>query len=147
MIEMTEALRSMANETAVGPDSLPVELLKLDDPDILEHFHSILLAVWREGEVPQQWKDATDEVLHKTKDSSNCGNNRGITLVPHTGNVLLKTVASGLSDHCEAGGIPREQQCSFRTPRSTVDMLFVMRRPQELGQQNKIPLYLSASST
>ena len=39
MIEMTEAIRGMANEKkAVGPDSLPAELLKLDDPDILQHF-------------------------------------------------------------------------------------------------------------
>ena len=77
MIEIREAIQSMANEKAVGPDSLPAELLKLYDPDILQHFHSIILAVWTEGEVPQQWKDATIKVLHK-KDRSDCGNYGGI---------------------------------------------------------------------
>jgi len=142
MIEMTEAIRSMANEKAVGPDSLPAELLKLDDPDILQHFHSILLAVWREGEVPQQWKDATIKVLHKKKDRSDCGNYRGIALVSHAGKVLLKIVAHRLSGHCETGGILPEEQCGFRPGRSTVDMLFVMRRLQELGRRRKIPLYM-----
>ena len=142
MIEMTEAIRSMANEKAVGPDSLPAELLKLDDPDILQHFHSILLAVWREGEVPQQWKDATIKVLHKKKDRSDCGNYRGIALVSHAGKVLLKIVAHRLSGLCEAGGILPEEHCGFRPGRSTVDMLFVMRRLQELGRRKKIPLYM-----
>ena len=53
MIEMTAAIKSKANEKAVGPDSLPAELLKLDDPVVLGHFHSILLPVWRKGDVPQ----------------------------------------------------------------------------------------------
>ena len=32
--------------------------------------------------------------------------------------------------------------CSFRPARSTIDMLFVVRRLQELGRQRKIPLYM-----
>ena len=81
MIEMRGAIRSMANEKTVGPDS--VELLKLDDPDILQQIHSILSAVWREGEVPQQWKDATIKVLHKKKGRSDCSNYREIAPVSH----------------------------------------------------------------
>ena len=42
MIAMTEAIRSMANEKAAGPGSLPADLLKLDDPDLLQHFLSIM---------------------------------------------------------------------------------------------------------
>ena len=103
MIEITEAIRSMANEKAVGPDSVLAELLNLDDPDILQHSHSILLAVWREGQVPQQWKDAMIKVLHKKKDRSDCGNYRGIALVSHAGKVLLKIVAHRLSGHSRPG--------------------------------------------
>ena len=92
--------------------------------------------------MPQQWKDATIKVLHKKKDRSDCGTYRGIALVSHAGKVFLKIVAHRLSGHCETGGILPEEQCGFRPGRSTVDMLFVMRRLQELGRRRKIPLYM-----
>jgi hypothetical protein len=54
----------------------------------------------------------------------------------------LKIVASRLSNYCEARGILPEEQCGFRPARSTIDMLFVVRRLQELGRERKIPLYM-----
>ena len=47
--ETQKAVRVMANWKAPGADSLPVELLKLDDPTrepvVLKHFHAILVRV------------------------------------------------------------------------------------------------------
>ena len=65
-----------------------------------------------------------------------------ISLVAHSGKLLLKMVASRLSNYCEAKGILPEEQCGFRPARSTVDMLLVVRRLQELGRARKIPLYI-----
>ena len=98
--------------------------------------------MWRTGEVPQRWKDATIKVLYKKKDHSDCNNYRGISLVAHSGKALLKMVASRLRNYCEAKGILPEEQCGFRPARSTIDMLFVVRRLQELGRARKIPLYM-----
>ena len=83
--------------------------------------------MWRTGDVPQQWKDATIKVLHKKKDRSDCNNYRGISLVAHSGKVPLHMVASRLSNYYEAEGILPEKQCGFRPVRSTVDMLCVVR--------------------
>ena len=67
--ETQKAVRAMANWKAPGADSLPVEILKLDDPTrkpvVLKHFHAILVRLWRGEEIPQEWKDATIKVLHK----------------------------------------------------------------------------------
>ena len=63
-------------------------------------------------------------------------------LLPTQAKVLLKMVASRLSNYCEAKGILPEEQCSFRPARSTIDMLFVVRRLQELGRAREIPLYM-----
>ena len=105
-------------------------------------FHHVHVDVWIAGEVPQQRKDAVIKVLHKKKDSTDCNNYRGISLVAHAGKVLLKIVASRLSNYCEDRGILLKEQCGFRPARSTVDMQFVMRRLQELGRERKIPLYM-----
>ncbi|MEP5376703.1 MAG: hypothetical protein ABJQ14_13080 [Hyphomicrobiales bacterium] len=76
MDEMTE----ISNWKALGQDRLPAKLIKLD--------HSVFT----------QWKDAIIKVLHKKKDRTDCNNYRGISLVAHAGKVLLKIVASRLSN-------------------------------------------------
>ena len=128
----------------VGPDGLPAELLKVlaGGESTLVKFHDIIVAVWRGGGVPQQWKDATIEVLHKKKDRAECGNYRGISLVAHAGKVLLKVIAGRLNDYCERENILPEEQCGFRPQRSTVDMMFVVRRLQELARKKDTSLYM-----
>ena len=134
--ETKKALRSIAYGKAIGSDELPVELLKLglfdSSHEILLAFPGIIVAVWMTGEVSQEWKDATNNVLHKKKDRAECSNYRGLSLVAHAGKVLLKTVANRLRDFCEEAGILPEEQCGFRPQRSTIDMMFVVRRLQEL---------------
>ena len=134
----------MANGKAMGLDELPAELLKLG---LSDSFHEILLAfydiigvVWMTGEVPQDWKDATINVLHKQKDRTECSNYRGLSLVAHAGKVLLKIVANRLGDFCEEAGIVPEEQCGFRPQRSTTDTMFVVRRHQELGRTSNTSL-------
>ena len=98
--EIATAMKEMANAKAVGPDGLPAELLKLglkQDRTILRELHRLTILIWRQGKVPQQWKDAVITVLHKKGDKTECGNYRGISLVSHAGKVLLKVVARRLS--------------------------------------------------
>ena len=129
----------------MGPDELPAELLKLglqQDRTILLEFHRLTTLIWREGKVPQQqWKYAIITVLHKKGDKTECGNYRGISLVSHAGKVLLKVVARRLSAYCEAKGLLPEEQCGFRPNLSTTDMMFVVRRLQEIGRKAGVSLF------
>ena len=144
--KVEEAIRALANRKAVGPDGPPAELLEVlaDERGLhtLGTFHDIILAVRRGGGVPQQWKDATIKVLHKKKYRTECGNYRGISLVAHAGKVLLKVIAGRLSDYCKGKNTFPEEQCGFRHQRSTVEMMFVVRRLQELARKGDNPLYL-----
>ena len=83
------------------------------------------------GVVSQQWNDATIKVLHKTNDRTESSNYRGISLVAHAGEVLLLVFAHRLSDYCKREGILPEEKCSFTPERSTIDMMFEVRRLQE----------------
>ncbi|CAB1103436.1 unnamed protein product [Ectocarpus sp. CCAP 1310/34] len=104
-------------------------MLKLDDDDeeaiVLEHLRDILV-----------------EVLDKKGDRSNYNNFRGILLLSHVGKVPMKIITNRLSAFCETNNILPEEQCGFRPGRSTIDMMFVVRRLQELGRRRKIPLYM-----
>ena len=58
--ETKNALRSMANGKAMGPDELPAELLKLglsdSSDEILLAFHDIIVAVWMTGKYRKSGK-------------------------------------------------------------------------------------------
>ena len=143
--EIATAMKAMANAKAVGPDGLPAELLKLglqQDWAILRELHRLTILTWRQGEVPQQWKDSVITVLHKKGDKTESGNYRGISLVSHAGKVLLNLVARRLSAYCEAKGLLPEEQCGFRPDRSTTDMMFVVRRLQEVGRKARVPVHM-----
>ena len=82
------------------------------------------------------------QVLFKKHDPYECGNYRGISLGSHAGKVVLKIIANRLSTYCEWKGILPEAQCGFRPGRSTVDMMFVVRRLQELAREKNLPVYM-----
>ena len=143
--EIARAMKAKGNAEAVEPDGLPAELLKLglqQDRTILRALHRLTILVWRQGKIPQQWKDAVITVLHKKGDKTECGNYRGISLVSHAGKVLLAVVARRLSAYCEAKGLLPEKQCGFRLDRSTTDMMFVVCRLQEVGRKVEVSLHM-----
>ena len=144
MQELKDAIRSLANGKAIGPDGVSVELFKITlngYPALRRRLLDIVVRIWRGGVVPQQWKDAIIMVLHKKKDRPECGNYRDILLVTHAGKILLKIIARRLSEYCERVGILPEEQTDFRPNRSTTDMMFVIRRLQELARKKRIPMY------
>ena len=143
--ELADAIRSLANGRAVGPDGVSVELFKIPlnvDPALRRRLLDIVVSTWRGSEVLQQWKYAIIMILHKKKDRTECGNYRGISLVAHACKMLLKIIARRLSEYCERVGILPEEQSGFRANRSTTDMMFMIRRLQELARKKRIPLYV-----
>ena len=142
--ESATAMKAMANAKAVGPNGPPAELLKLglqQDRTILLELHRLTILIWRQGKVPQQWKDVVITVLHKKGDKTECGTYRGISLVSHAGKVLLKGVARRLSAYCGAKGLLPEEQCGFRPDRWTTDMMFVVCRLQEVRRKASVSLH------
>ena len=143
--ELKDAIRSLANGKAVGSDEVSVELFKITlngNPALRWRLFDIVVRIWSGGEVPQQWKDASIMVLHKKKDRTECGNYRGILLVAHAGKILPKFIARRSSEYCERVGILPEEPSGFQPNRSTTDMMFVIRRIQELARKKRIPLYV-----
>ena len=144
--EIATAIKAMANAKVVGPDGLPAELLKLglqQDRTILLELHRLTTLIWRKGKVPQQqWKDVIITLLHKKGDKMESKNHRGNSLVSHAGKVLLDVVARRLSAYCEVKGLLPKEQCGCQPDRSTTDMMFVVRRLQEIGRKAGVSLFM-----
>ena len=148
--ELTNAIRSLANGKAVGPDGVPLSCSRLPStiiPPCAGDYSISSFVFGGGGEVPQQGKYVVILVLYKTKDRTECGNHWDMSLVAHAGKILQKIIGRRHSEFYERVGILQEEQSGFRPNRSTTDMLFVIRRLQELARKKRTPLYVYALST
>ena len=126
-------------------DGVSVEQIKITlngDSALRRRMLDTVVRIWMGSKVPQQWIYTIVMVLHKKKDRAECGNYRGVSLVGHAGKILLKIIARHLSEYCERVGILPEEQSGFRPNRSTTDMMFAIRRLQELARKKRNPLYV-----
>ena len=57
------------------------ELLKCCSGSLLDQLVELFQTVWKEGSVPQEWKDALVVPILKKGDFSQCDNWRGISLL------------------------------------------------------------------
>ena len=143
--EVEKAIRALANRKAVGLDGLPAELLKVADEgesDTLGKFQEVIVAVWRGGGVPQQWKYATIKALHKKNDRTECAIYRGISLVAEARQLTVQVIAGRLSDYCERKNIFRRNSVGLDPSARRLAMLFVGRPLQQLARKKGVPLYL-----
>ena len=75
-------------------------------------------------------------VLHKKKDRVECEHYRGIRFVVYVGKALLKIVTTRIIAYCEAKELQPEEH------RSMTDMIFTVRKLEELGGEARVPLLL-----
>lgn len=67
LVELNEALDSLASGKAPGKDNIPAEVLKCCKRILATEFHGIFCVCWRENGVSQDMKDANLTTLDKNK--------------------------------------------------------------------------------
>lgn len=89
MTEIQDAIRSLKNNKATGPDGIPAEILKEGGSELLYHIHTLLLKVWEKEELPSELRDALIVTIFKKGDKAECGNYRGISILSTTGKTCV----------------------------------------------------------
>ncbi|BHF85962.1 hypothetical protein SprV_1002913900 [Sparganum proliferum] len=116
--------------TAPGSDAILAEVYKHGGPQLMDHLTALFQAMWRQGEIPQDFKDAT--IVHLYIRNGNrqiCDNHRGISLLNIAGKIFARILLNRLNNHLEQGLLP-ESQCCFRRHRGTTGMIFAARQLQ-----------------
>ena len=140
--DINQALDQLSSGKVPGNDGIPVEVIKCAKGTLLKELHEILCQCWREGEVPQDMRDANIVTLYKNKgDRGDCNNYRGISLLNIIGKLFAKVVLMKLRVLAER--IYPESQCGFRGKRATIDMIFSLRQLQEKCRDQGKPLYVA----
>nr|VZI18966.1 unnamed protein product [Spirometra erinaceieuropaei] len=123
--ETCRAVQTLPSGKAPGSDAIPAEIDKRGGPQLMDHLTVLFREMWCEGEVPQDFKDATIVHLYKQKGSRQlCDNHRGISLLNIAGKIFARILLNRL-----------KSQCGFRRHRSTTDMVFAVRQLQEKCQE------------
>ena len=109
--ELVRAIASLQNSKAPGESGILPEMVRHGGPKFLTAFLSLVHRVWREGSVPQAWRDAELIPIPKKGDLSLCDNWRGIALLDVVGKVVGRLIQSRLQ-HLAELELP-ESQCKY----------------------------------
>nr|VZI26545.1 unnamed protein product [Spirometra erinaceieuropaei] len=139
--ETIRAVQQLSSGKAPGSDAIAAEVYKHGGPQPMDRLTALFQEMWRQGEVPQDFKDAT--IVHLCKRKGNrqvCDNHRGISLLNITGKIFARIHINRLNNHLEQGLLP-ESQCGIRRHRRTTDTIFAARQLQEKYLEMRTHLY------
>ena len=138
--EVEKAIKKLKNHKASGVDQIHAEMLKYGGKSALKWIHRVVLCVWRNEEIPDDWKKAIIVPLFKKGDRSCCENWRGISLLSALGKVFSQILLNRLIKATESK--LSETQAGFRKGRGCADQIYTLRRIMEMAADKRISLYM-----
>jgi hypothetical protein len=125
---------------AAGTDNVPPELLKHGGRKLRQKLHKLILMVWNNEHLPQQWNEGIICPVYKKGDRLNC-NYRPITLL----NIAYKIFAILLNERLieNIENKLEDNQMEFHTNRSTIDNIFIVRQIYEKSHEHNIDLWIT----
>ena len=125
-----------------GKDEIPADVYLAGGPHLISKLTKLLAIIWKKGEVPQEFKDASIVSLFKKGKRHLCDNYRGISLLSVAGKILARIIITRINKHL-TDSVYSESQCGFRKGRGTTDMIFCLRQLQEKSREHRTPLYMA----
>jgi hypothetical protein len=124
--EVKEAIDLLKKNKAPGNDSLPAELFKSGGEVLMRALHGLICRAWSEERLPEEWKTAVICPIYKKGCKLECGNYRGISLLPAAYKLFSLIIASRLKPMMET--FLHHYQAGFRRGMSTTDQIFCIRQ-------------------
>lgn len=130
--EVKAAVHSLKNNKSAGMDGVPPEIWKYGGEDVVGWLYSELKQAWTSSVIPSSWKDAEILLLWKGKGSkSDLEHYRSIALLASAGKVLAKVLQARIGTYAESALLSSSFQWGFRSSKSTIDPLSIVRRLEE----------------
>jgi hypothetical protein len=124
--EVEDAISKLKNNKAPGDDSLPGELFKAGSARLTNILHGLIVRHWSEEKLPDEWKTGVICPIFKKGCKLECGNYRGISLLPSAYKIFSNILADRLQPLVEDFLHP--YQAGFRRGMSTTDQIFCVRQ-------------------
>jgi hypothetical protein len=125
LVEVEAAIGKVRSYKSPGTDQIPAELIKAGGETCSE-IHRLICSIWKNEELPQQWKESIIVPFYKKGNKTNCDNHRGISPLSTAYKILSIILLARLTPY--ANEIIGDHQCGFRRNRSTADQIFCIRQ-------------------
>lgn len=136
--EILEVIRELKNNKSGGENGIQAEILKESGEIAQSRIVDFIRRVWREGEMPEVWRNAVLCPIPKKGDLSICDNYRGIALLDVTYKVLARVIRKRLNERLK--GVIGEYQGGFREGRSTTDQIFTLNQIMKNSREQRLEL-------
>ncbi|CAF4463173.1 unnamed protein product [Rotaria socialis] len=137
--EVQAAINSLKRNKSPGSDGITAEMLQAGGEPLSREIHKLCNKAWHEGTIPEEWGKSILVPIPKKGDLSNCSNYRTISLINHTGKVLLIVLLNRLKTHLDP--YLSEEQAGFRKDRSTVHQILTLRLLAEKAKRQGKKIY------
>ena len=94
--ELARSIDRLSNNKAAGESGILPEMVQHAGPAFATALLFLVHEVWKEGSVPQAWRDAELVPIPKKGDLSNCDNWQGIALLDVVGKVIGRLIQNRL---------------------------------------------------
>ena len=122
MVELQRAIGRLKKKKSPGPDNITNEMLQHLGNTSLQKLLDIYNLSWKEGQVPQIWKEAIMiPILKKGKNKTKAPSYRPISLTSCLCKTMERIVNTRMQLYLESEGIIAPEQAGFRQYRSTED--------------------------
>ena len=137
--EVQAAIRALKKNKSPGSDGITAEMLQAGGDPLARQIHMLCNKAWHEGTIPGEWGKSILVPIPKKGDLSNCSNYRTISLINHTGKVLLIVLLKRLKNHLDP--YLSEEQAGFRKDRSTIHQILMLRLLAEKAKRQGKKIY------
>jgi hypothetical protein len=115
---MNEFISNMKNWEAPGIENITTELIKNGGPELLQKIFDLLLQIWDQGIMPEEWEIGIICPIFKKAERRECSNCRGINLLNTTYKISTCLKYNRLEKYSEL--TLGEYQAGFRSSRLTI---------------------------
>lgn len=124
--EIWKAIRKLKIKKAAGVDGVPMEAWRYAGNTLWKRLVDLLTQIWRDGDIPEDWKKSVIVPLYKKGDQEEVGNYRGISLLCIAYKIYAEILRGRLERETEEKRLLPETQCGFRKGLSTMNNIFVL---------------------
>ena len=137
--EVEEAMRTLKRNKSPRSDGITAEMIQAGGEQLIRQIHWLCNKAWNEGTILEEWSKSILVPIPKKGDLSQYANYRTISLINHTGKILLIVLRNRLKHQLEPH--LSEEQAEFTKDRSTVHQILTHQLIAEKAKEHGRKIY------
>ncbi|CAF3935647.1 unnamed protein product [Rotaria sp. Silwood1] len=135
------AIKQMKNGKAPGSNGISIDVIKAGGLPLAKWLHEIFVDIWENEIMIENWTTTILIRLYKNKgDKKICDNYRGISLLVVTSKIFSRIILNRVQGLLDKQLL--EEQAGFRSNRSTIDQIFILKMIMEKSRNKNKPLHI-----